>query len=199
MYCDGRILYFIERNKRRYVRMRISPTHFFLMLIIFSLHVPLFANTTERGGLPLLNEPSVLKTDISEFILDDDLKIDTNDLVPCSVFVPPVFFALYFLVEDDGVFYTVAYMRKRIVCIGLDYNRNQTVNQKFKTPEGAYLGMNYKLLKKLRGRKKIVSIQGVGQYVSLKSGWIAYFPSEKSLNESDIVVRLFKTSMIKFE
>ena len=51
---------------------------------------------------------------------------------------------------------------------GLEHTWNPSANKRFKTPEGAYLGMNYESFKSLRGRKKVISGALIGSYIQLK-------------------------------
>lgn len=124
--------------------------------------------------------PVIIEADISDFYIGKDITeyniishhsilVDSNDINP------------YFLVLDNDIKYLIAYSKISNIIKYIIVDKSN--ENKFKTPEGIYIGMTYSELIKIFPEINLHARIGLGYYGQLPSGWKIGFFIGKNLTE----------------
>lgn len=171
--------------------------------IVFLFFLILFPKTFYGQETPYISSMS-----ISDFKIGDIISAPSHCLGNKGIYIDPLSILPYFLVENDGIFYTVAYRPVeysfdeadtrfpsviQVAYIGVLENFGNQ-QESFLTPEKVHIKMTYKELKKMKLiNQKPQYIMGLGYCIKFRSGWIALFETEKFPRNKDYISVLFKS------
>lgn len=115
----------------------------------------------------------------------DSFKILKKDSTSYLLTSPSQFEKSYYIILDS-INYRVAITSDRIIKF------IETSDFKFKTQEGAFVGMPYSSLEKLNIKAKVYDFKGWGNVLKLSSGWNAVFDFKEPVTDKSLILFFYK-------